>query len=149
MNSRCTLTVLLSIAIELALSVSALSLSPSSDSDVVFTVDLGSGISVSTAATSDDIVGLQPTQAVLVVAQYPPSSAGTRIAAVPLDGGRITGSAKQLVVDANGTVQFQFQAGSDSGLYQISLRDRNKEVALSFWVLDSESPSNNPVLVNQ
>ena len=57
--------------------------------------------------------------------------------------------AKQLVVDANGTIQFPFQAGSDTGIYQVSLRDGAQEVAINFWVLDSETPSNNPIVVNQ
>ena len=48
-------------------------------------------------ATSNDVIGLQPNQAVTVIAQYPLDSVGRRISAVPLDGGRILGASTGFV----------------------------------------------------
>jgi hypothetical protein len=118
-----------------------------SNPGATFTVSFSDGSSI--LAAGKDTIGLQPNQAVAVVVQYPLSSVGRRIAVVPLDGGRILGASKQLVVDAAGTIQFQFQAGTDPGIYQVSLRDSAQEIAVNFWVLDSDTPENNPIVVNQ
>src|SRR5438067_11395323 len=74
--------------------------------DTTFTVLFGSGSSV--CANSADVVGLQPNQAVTVIAQYPVSSIGQQITAAPLDGGRIVGTRTQAVSDPTASVQFQF-----------------------------------------
>jgi ABC-type phosphate transport system substrate-binding protein len=116
------------------------------DCDTAFTVLFGDGSSF--CANITDVVGLQPNQAVTVIAQYPLTSIQHQITAVALDGGRILGAKTQSVRDS-GAVQFQFRAGSDVGAYQISLRDGSQETAVSFWVLDSQTPTNNPVVVNQ
>jgi hypothetical protein len=101
-----------------------------SDCGATFTVLFADGSSV--CATSADVIGLQPNQAVTVIAQYPVSSLGHQITAVPLDGGRILGAKMQTVSDPAATVQFQFQADSDCGRYQASLRDGSQELAVNF-----------------
>jgi len=115
--------------------------------DATFTVFFSDGTSV--VATSNDVIGLQPNQAVTVVAQYPLSWVGHRITAIPLDGGRVLGSTSQFALNADPAVQFQFQAGTESGVYQVSLRSGAQEIGIHFWVFDSETPSNNPVVINQ
>jgi hypothetical protein len=115
--------------------------------ETTFTVLFGDGSSV--CANSADVVGLQPNQAVTVLTQYPVSSIGHQITATPLDGGRILGTRTQAVSDPAASVQFQFQVDTDAGTYQLSFRDGSEEIALSFWVLDSETPANNPVIINQ
>ncbi len=120
---------------------------PASACSAPFTVLFSDGSSV--CANTSDTVGLQPNQSVTVIAHYPASSIGHQITTVALDGGSILGATSQSVDDPSATVQFQFQAGADSGTYQVSLRDGSGEIAVNFWVLDSVTPANNPVVVNQ
>lgn len=119
----------------------------SAEPDATFTIFFSDGSNL--VATSSDLIGLQPNQAVNVAVQYPLSAIGRRISAEPLDGGRVLGAAQQLVVNANGTIQFQFQTGSGPGIYQVSLHDGANEIGIRFWVFDSEIPADNPQVVNQ
>jgi hypothetical protein len=118
----------------------------STECDSIFTVLFGDGSCACSDNTS--VVGLQPNQTVTIIAEYPASSIGHQITAVPLDGGRILG-AKTQAVSGSATVQFRFQTDWDVGTYQVSLRDGPQETAISFWVLDSQTPANNPPVVNQ
>jgi hypothetical protein len=91
-----------------------------------------------------DLVGLQPNQVVDVTVQLPAKRAGRTIIVHPLDGGRVIGATNKLVVEADGTISFRFQASGQAGTSQVSLRDGGRELGLQFWVFDLLNPQNNP-----
>jgi hypothetical protein len=97
---------------------------------------------------SFDRVGLRHDQTVDIVVQYSTATAGAPVTVVPLDGGAIVASGKDLVVAADGTIHFKFRAGHQPGTYQIALHNGGQEVGLQFWVVDDEHPGNNPVAIN-
>jgi len=110
------------------------------------TIDFGNNQSVTANSngTTFDRVGLQPNQVVDVTVQLSPVIAGRTIIVEPLDGGRVIGPASELVVAADGTFSFRFQAGGEPGIYQVTLHDGAQEIGLQFWVLDPQNPQNNP-----
>ena len=79
-----------------------------------------------------------------VLVHYGVAKAGHPIAVIPLDGGIIPGSDKKLVVGADGTLRFRFNAGGQPGVYQVSLHEGAKEIGIRFWVLDERDPRRNP-----
>jgi len=95
-----------------------------------------------------DRVGLRHDQTVNIAVQYSTAPAGTPITVVPLDGGAIVASSKDLTVAADGTIHFKFRAGHQPGVYQIALHNGGQELGLRFWVFDEEHPGNNPVVIN-
>jgi hypothetical protein len=95
-----------------------------------------------------DRVGLRHDQTVDIAVQYSTAVAGTPITVVPLDGGAVVASRKDLIVGADGTIRFKFRAGHQPGVYQIALHNGNQELGLQFWVLDEEHPANNPAGIN-
>jgi len=118
--------------------------------DATATIDFGDNQSVTANSNGAifDRVGLQPNQVVDVTVQFSPGAAGRTIIAEPLDGGRVIGSTSKLVVAADGTLSFSFQAGHDPGVCQVSLHDGAQEVGLQFWVLDQQNPQENPPVIN-
>ncbi len=117
----------------------------------VATVTFGPSRAV-TAESSQGVferVGLWPRQVVDVMVHYGAAKAGQTITAQPLDGGRVITTGSSLVVAADGTIAFKFQAGDQPGTYQVSLRDNAQESGLEFWVFDDAHPEKNPPVKNK
>ena len=122
---------------------------------VYATVTYSSGQSVVAPGAGGifSLVGLQPGDVVQVVVQYPTSKAMQVVNLEALDGGivlppKMTRGTRRTpfsrVIGADGTLSFAFQAGSDPGLNQVSLRQGAKSLGLQFYVLDAQNPQNNP-----
>jgi hypothetical protein len=120
--------------------------SPPAAPGTTFTVFFNGGSYV--VATSNDLVGLQPNQVVDVAVQFSADKGGHTVTAEPLDGGRVIGPSNKLVVAADGTFRFKFQAGQDPGISQINLHDGAQETGLQFWVLNQQDPQENPLVIN-
>jgi hypothetical protein len=90
--------------------------------------------------------GLTPGQIVTVTVMFGPEKNGQAIQAFALDGGTLSVSGGGLVADEEGNVTFQFQAGNEPGLYQVALRDAVREMGIQFWVINSQSPNENPAV---
>jgi hypothetical protein len=60
-----------------------------------------------------------------------------------LDGGRIIRSGT-LNADISGDLHFKFQAGRETGLYEVSVRQGTNAVGIQLWVLDDQHPEKNP-----
>ena len=95
-----------------------------------------------------DPVGLHHDQTVDIAVQYSTATAGTPITLVPLDGGAVVASARDLIIAADGTIHFKFRAGHQPGVYQIALHNGGQELGLRFWVFDEEHPANNRPVIN-
>jgi hypothetical protein len=96
-----------------------------------------------------DLVGIAPDQWIGITVQYPLSEVGHRITAEPLNGGHIVSTlGTTLLVGADGTVQFQFQARHTPGFNHIALHDGVHELGLQFWVRDEQNPGRNPPNLN-
>ena len=67
-------------------------------------------------------VGMPVGSAVEISLEFPKTMVGYPVVIVPLDGGQISASMQPLVVAANGTVDFSFEAGSTAGLYRLQVR---------------------------
>lgn len=94
-------------------------------------------------------VSLQHDQVVTITLSYALTTVGHTIVAEPLDGGRVIGKGgKPLLVGADGTLSFQFQAAHEPGVCQIALHDGPRETGLQFWVVDPQHPENTPPVVN-
>ncbi len=89
---------------------------------------------------AEKLPGLDPDQTVHITQQFEMTKVGHTIEAVALDGGNILNVENDLVVDENGMIDFDFQVGSESGLYQVALRDGSDEIGLQFWVINNEAP---------
>jgi len=49
-----------------------------------------------------------------------------------------------LIIGADGTLSFEYQAGANPGLYQIRVHYDAQAIALQFWVFDHAHPDNTP-----
>jgi hypothetical protein len=118
--------------------------------DAVAVIDFANGQSVTAVCHKGgfDRVGLRHDQTVDIAVRYSMATVGAPITVVPLDGGAVVASGKDLTVAADGTVHFKFRAGHQPGLYQIALHNGNQELGLRFWVVDDEHPGNNPAVIN-
>lgn len=67
-------------------------------------------------------VGVPLGNVVEISLEFPKTMVGYPVVIVPLDGGQISASMQPLVVAANGTVDFRFEAGSTAGLYRLRVR---------------------------
>jgi hypothetical protein len=109
-------------------------------------VSYGDGKSIQTK-TEQGIaprIGLRPGQAVTVAVQFPVKRAGEAVTLIALDGGTITPSAKKLSVNSDGSIRFDFEAGTGPGLYGISIQLGDNEYRVQFWVLNEQHPEKNP-----
>jgi hypothetical protein len=89
-------------------------------------------------------VGLEPQQIVAVTLQYPVALAGRPASIEPLDGGKVITSGQNLIIGADGTLRFEYQAGANPGLYQIRVHYDVQAIALQFWVFDHAHLDNTP-----
>jgi hypothetical protein len=81
----------------------------------------------------------RPDQTVPVTLQFPSAQAGTPVAVVPLDGGRIESGNR--VVLPNGKVMFTFRPGALSGRFRVMVHTPAEHHALEFCVID---PNHDP-----
>ena len=95
-------------------------------------------------STDFDPLGLRPQQAVNITVQFPAELAGQAMIAEALDGGTLSLPEGGLVVAADGTVFFQFQAGGSQGACRIAVHQPDDQNIINFWVIDLEHPENNP-----
>jgi hypothetical protein len=106
-----------------------------------------SSVSGSTTDGKADVLpGLSPDQVVSVTVSFGAQDAGQTAHAAALDGGILTVPDEGLVVGEDGSVTFQFQVGGDPGLYQVALRDDNREIGVEFWVINNQAPATNPAV---
>jgi hypothetical protein len=92
---------------------------------------------------SDDgivpLVLVRPNQVVPITLQFPADKAGTRVAATPLDGGRVTGGTPTVL--PTGRVVLTFSPGPAPGRYRIVVQTPGEQHLLEFYVAD---PNNHP-----
>ena len=91
-----------------------------------------------------DPLGLRPAQVVNITVQFPVELAGQAMIAEALDGGTLSLPEGGLVVAADGTVVFQFQAGGSQGACRIAVHQPDDQNVLNFWVIDPAHPENTP-----
>ena len=110
------------------------------------TIDYGNGaiFNPEKGGTDFNQLGLDPEQKVSVTVQFPVEMAGQAILTEPLDGGLLTLPDGGLIVGADGTVNFQFQAGDFFGSCRIAVHQPDDSNFVRFWIVDSECPANNP-----
>lgn len=91
-----------------------------------------------------DRVALNPGQTVTVALQYDATAAGQAVMADALDGGTITVPEGGLVIDGNGVLTFQFQAGTAPGSCRVSIHQAGDGDKVQFWVINQAQPADNP-----
>jgi hypothetical protein len=77
-------------------------------------------------------------QVVPVTLQFPSTKAGTPVAAMSLDGGKV--SDQPLVVLATGQVSFTFNPGAGPGRYRVVVQTPTEQHLLEFYVDDPNNP---------
>lgn len=104
-------------------------------------------------ATSNDVIALQPNEAVSVNVRMPGNSGqppdeytGPTINIEALDGGYVTGS--PTTADWSGTFSYTFQAPPNPGIAQVDMHTSTAEIGLQFFVIDPNDPNNHPVTIN-
>ena len=109
-------------------------------------VDYGNDAVYQPAKTAPDFeqLGLDPWQTVTITVQFPAELAGQTLIAEPLDGGALTLPEGGLVVGADGSVTFQFQAGDMVGTCRLAIHQPDDMNVLHFWIVDQQNPANNP-----
>jgi len=84
------------------------------------------------------MVMVRPNQTVPITLQFPSDKAGTRVAAMPLDGGSINGN--DLVVLPTGRVIFTFKPSAAPGRYRLLVQTPSEQHVLEFYVVDPANP---------
>jgi hypothetical protein len=84
------------------------------------------------------MVRVRPNQTVPITLQFPSEKAGVRVAAEPLDGGRI--NRDDLVVLPTGQVSFTFKPGAMPGRYRMMVSAPGEHHLLEFYVVDPANP---------
>jgi hypothetical protein len=95
-------------------------------------------------ATDFDRLGMRPEQVLAITVQFPAELAGQIVIAEPLDGGTLTIPENGLFIGDDGTVSFQFQAGTSFGTCRISVHQPDDTNMLQFWIVDPDHPENTP-----
>jgi hypothetical protein len=85
------------------------------------------------------MVMVRPHQVVPVTLQFPSAQAGTPVATMPLDGGKIGGG--NLVVLPTGKAVFTFSPGPVPGRYRVVVQTPLERHLLEFYVVD---PNHHP-----
>jgi hypothetical protein len=84
------------------------------------------------------MVMVRPNQTVPITLQFPSDKAGTRVAAMPLDGGSI--NRNDLVVLPTGGVIFTFKPSAAPGRYRLLVQTPSEQHVLEFYVVDPANP---------
>ena len=84
------------------------------------------------------LVMVRPNQTVPITLQFPADKAGTRVAAVPLDGGRVNDN--HLVVLPTGRVIFTFKPSAAPGRYRLWVQTPSEQHLLEFYVVEPANP---------
>jgi hypothetical protein len=84
------------------------------------------------------LVMVGPNETVPITLQFPSDKAGTRVAAIPLDGGST--NSNDLVVLPTGGVIFTFQPGAAPGRYRLLVQTPSEQHVLEFYVVDPANP---------
>src|SRR5678815_166897 len=110
----------------------------------IVAISFADGKSLTTSAEGglSDLVALQPDEVVNLQLNFPLSTAKQRIVVQSLDGGFASGT--ENTVDADGTLNVTFQAGSSPGLNRILVINQGTSSILRFWVINTAEPSANP-----
>jgi hypothetical protein len=110
----------------------------------VVAISFADGKSLTTSAEGglSDLVALQPDEVVNLQLNFPASAANQRIVVQSLDGGFASGTKN--TVDADGTLNFAFQAGASPGLNRILVINQGTSSILRFWVINTSEPTANP-----
>jgi hypothetical protein len=110
------------------------------------TVDYGNDAIFQPAKHSTDfeLLGLQPGKIVNMTVQFPVELAGQAMLAEAMDGGALILPEGGLVVAADGTVAFQFQAGESQGACRIAVHQTDDSNFIQLWVVDPDHPENTP-----
>ena len=88
------------------------------------------------------MVMVRPNQTVPITLQFPSDKAGTRVAAMPLDGGSI--NRNDLVVLPTGRVIFTFKPSAAPGRYRLWVQTPSEQHVLEFYVVDPANPPFKP-----
>jgi hypothetical protein len=109
-------------------------------------VDYGNDLIFYPAKQSTDFerLGLLPNQILSITVQFPAELAGQTIIAESLDGGTLSLPEEGLLVDADGNVTFQFQAGVSFGACRIAVHQPDDSNFIQLWVVDPDHPENTP-----
>lgn len=109
-------------------------------------VDFGNDVVFQPAkhGTNFDPLGLLPQQTLTITVTFPTAMAGQAILAEPLDGGSLPLPEGGLVVGADGTVVFQFQASGSPGACRIEVHQPDDSNFVKLWVVDPEHRENTP-----
>ncbi|MBA2436093.1 MAG: hypothetical protein H0V54_13605 [Chthoniobacterales bacterium] len=88
--------------------------------------------------------GLRPQQTVTITVAFPVELAGQLMLAEPLDAGTLALPEEGLIVDGEGKVTLQFQAGDAFGACRVSVHQPDDSNFVQFWVVDPAHPENTP-----
>ena len=88
------------------------------------------------------MVMVRQNQVVPVTLQFPTTTAGTPVAVIPVDGGRINGGTPTVL--PTGKFVFTFSPGAVPGRYRVIVRMRAEEHLLEFYVVDPANPPFRP-----
>jgi hypothetical protein len=106
--------------------------------DVIATDGAGKEKNLSSINGVVPMVMVRPNQTVPITLQFPSDKAGTRVAAMPLDGGSI--NRNDLVVLPTGRVIFTFKPSAAPGRYRLLVRTPSEQHVLEFYVVDPANP---------
>jgi hypothetical protein len=106
--------------------------------EVIATNGAGKERHLSSIAGVVPMLMVRPNQVVPVTLQFPAAMAGTQLAAVPLDGGRVGGG--NLVVLPTGRTLFTFSPGAMPGRYRVMVYVPGEQYLLEFYVVDPNNP---------
>jgi hypothetical protein len=84
-----------------------------------------------------------PNEDVTVRLDYAHEFVGSPIVATPLDGGEVSLTRPNALVDQNGVGWIRFRAGREPGLYRVVILTGGNRSIVKFWVDDSKNPAGN------
>ena len=106
--------------------------------EVIATDGAGNGKRLPSINGIVPMVMVRPNQTVPITLQFPSDKAGTRVAAMPLDGGSI--NRNDLVVLPTGGVIFTFKPSAAPGRYRLLVQTPSEQHVLEFYVVDPANP---------
>ena len=121
---------------------------PQIDAATTIGVATNQAVTVNSTGRISDRVGLLPNQIVSVSVKFAAMKVGHSITIEALDGGYIRTAGWPLIVAADNTTSFTFQASGEPGMHRVILHDGAQEIGLQFWILDQSNPAANPSTIN-